>query len=103
VNVYVPSHNESTDGLFNSAPLDTMSMNQAQPRRPRIVMTSHERSLTFGLVEITVAYDEKEVEGISVDVRGALGADVNTDILREVCRRGGTLGLCGRVWAKAGP
>lgn len=77
-----------------------MSIDQPESRRPKIVMTSPEHAPMSGLVEITVAYDEKRTRGISVDIRGALGADLDVDILEEVCRRGGTLGLSGRVWAK---
>jgi hypothetical protein len=77
-----------------------MSIDQPEPRRPKIVMTSPEHAPMSGLVEITVTYDEKRARGISVGVRGALGVDVNVDTLEEVCRRGGTLGLSGRVWVK---
>ena len=42
--------------------------------------------------------DLTKPKGVSVDVSGALSADLNTDVLEEVCRRGGTLSLPGRVW-----
>ena len=38
------------------------------------------------------------LKGVSVDVSGALSADLNTEVLEEACRRGGTLSLPGRVW-----
>lgn len=72
-----------------------------QPRRPKIVMTSPERPPISGLVEITVIYDETKPRGIAVEVSGAMGSDIEADILEEISRRGGTLGLSGRVWSKA--
>jgi len=66
-------------------------------------MTSPERSPAPGLVEITVAYNETKPRGISVEVTGAVGADLKMDVLEEACRRGGVLGLSGRVWASAHP
>lgn len=62
-------------------------------------MTTPERAPISGLVELTVAYDEKEPRGVSVNLQGAMGLDISTDNLAEVCRRGGTWGLPGRVWA----
>jgi len=101
VNVYLSSHNENSVSLFDSTPLNVVSMNNVQSRRPKVVMTSPERPPISGLVEITVMYDETRPRGISADVRGALGTDFRADVLEEVCRRGGTLGLSGRVWANA--
>lgn len=92
INVYLPSN----DGSLFDTSLDSMSH-----RRPKIVMTSPERPPRFGFVEITVTYDEMRPRGISVDVNGAIGANLKVDVLEEVCRRGGTLGLSGRVWANA--
>lgn len=37
--------------------------------------------------------------GATVKVQGAMGADVQMSTLEEAVRRGGTLGLPGRVWA----
>lgn len=37
--------------------------------------------------------------GATVKVQGAMGVDVQTSTLEEVVRRGGTLGLPGRIWA----
>jgi hypothetical protein len=64
-------------------------------------MTSPERPPISGLVEITVVYDETRPRGISVEVSGAMGADLKLDVLEEICRRGGTMGLSGRIWANA--
>jgi hypothetical protein len=64
-------------------------------------MTSPECPPISGLVEITVGLDEMKSRGVFVDIRGALGTDLNTDVLEEVCRRGGALGLPGRVWASS--
>ncbi|PPQ98446.1 hypothetical protein CVT24_004125 [Panaeolus cyanescens] len=66
---------------------------------PIIVMTSPERPPIPGLVEVTVTHDELKSRGVSVEVQGAIGLDVKTGTLEEVCRRGGTLGLAGRIWA----
>lgn len=101
VNVYLPSLPTATDALFQTPDLDTMSIPQMQPRRPKIVMTSPERPPISGLVEISVIYDETRPRGIAVDVNGAMGSDIKPDMLEEISRRGGTLGLSGRVWAKA--
>lgn len=54
-----------------------------------------------GVVEITVAYDETRPRGVSVELSGAMGCDMKPDTLEEISRRGGTLGLSGRVWANS--
>ncbi|KAF5386175.1 hypothetical protein D9615_002383 [Tricholomella constricta] len=101
VNVFLPSQNIATDALFQASDLDGISLPQIQPRRPRIVMTSPERPPISGLVEIAVVYDESRPRGIVIEINGAMGSDLEADVLEEICRRGGTLGLSGRVWAKA--
>lgn len=88
VNVFLPAKS-SSDNLFDFEP----------ESRPKIVMTSPERTPISGLVEITVTLDETKPRGISVDVQGAMGSDLKPSELEEICRRGGTLGLSGRVWA----
>ncbi|THV06767.1 hypothetical protein K435DRAFT_743329 [Dendrothele bispora CBS 962.96] len=98
VNVTMPLHHSIPESLFEAPGLDTMSVNRC---RPRIVMTSPERPPISGLVEIAVTYDERRPRGLSVDINGAMGVDFTADALEEICRRGGTLGLSGRVWAKA--
>ncbi|KAF8995428.1 hypothetical protein BDQ17DRAFT_1392198 [Cyathus striatus] len=96
VNVFLPSTSGPSEAqaLFGSE-LDI------QPRRPKIFMTSPERLPITGMVEITVSYDESKPRGVSVEVMGAMGADIKGDVLEEVCRRGGTLGLPGRIWSSA--
>jgi len=79
--------------------MDSMSMSTPH-RRPKITMTFPERPPMSGLVEITVTFDESKPRGVAVEVRGAMGADIKLDVLEEISRRGGTLGLCGRVWIK---
>lgn len=96
VNVSLPS--SSVDPIFVESDLDSMSM--SVPRRPKITMTFPERPPMSGLVEITVTFDESKPRGVAVEVRGAMGADIKLDVLEEISRRGGTLGLCGRVWIK---
>ncbi|KAF9445919.1 hypothetical protein P691DRAFT_777244 [Macrolepiota fuliginosa MF-IS2] len=83
------------DNLFGPSDLDTT------PRRPKIVMRSPERFPITGLVEISVTLDETRPRGIAVEVQGAMGLDMSTDVLEEICRRGGTFGLPGRVWANS--
>ncbi|PFH52025.1 hypothetical protein AMATHDRAFT_57707 [Amanita thiersii Skay4041] len=100
VNLYMPLHDPATDSIFASA-LETMSIVQMPSRRPRIVLTSPERPPMSGLVEISVVYDETKPRGICVEVNGAMGAEFNHHELEEVCRRGGTLGLPGRIWIKS--
>lgn len=91
MNVLIPSGNE-TDDLFG-ADLDFLTGS-----RPKIVMTCPERAPISGLVEIRITYDEKKARGVSVTIQGAVGLDVNAGKLEEVCRRGGTWGLAGRIW-----
>lgn len=93
VNVFLPSGGP-TDTLFGPSELDFPSIS-----RPKILMTSPQRSHISGLVEITVTHDETKPRGISVEVQGAMGFDLKIGDLEEVCRRGGTLGLSGRIWA----
>ena len=93
VNVTIPSGN-GTDNLFGPAELDFPPSS-----RPKIVMTFPERPPISGLVEITVTHDETRLRGISLEIQGAMGSDLKPADLEEICRRGGTLGLPGRVWA----
>ena len=93
VNVLLPSGNQ-TDDLFGPTELNFL-----HGTRPKIVMTCPERAPISGLIEITVEYDEKKPRGISVNIQGTVGLDINASNLEEVCRRGGTWGLPGRIWA----
>ncbi|KAK1229192.1 hypothetical protein PQX77_007764 [Marasmius sp. AFHP31] len=97
VNVSIP--NSSTDPIFVSE--DLVSMSMAKMQKPRIMMSSPERPPISGLVDITVTYDENQPRGVGVEVSGAMGADLRTEALEEICRRGGTLSLPGRVWVKS--
>ncbi|KAI0697255.1 hypothetical protein BC835DRAFT_1270685 [Cytidiella melzeri] len=100
VNVYVPA-TPPHDPIFDTD-IDVMTMGQSGPHRTaKIVMTSPEQPPISGLVEITVAHDCTRPRGIALSINGAMGADLSIDTLEEVCRRGGLLGLPGRVWAKA--
>jgi len=63
-------------------------------------MTSPERSPISGLVEVSVVHDETKPRGVSVEVQGAMTSDLKPADLEEICRRGGTLGLSGRIWAR---
>ena len=90
VNVYFPPESASnSESLFEPAVANS----------PCIKMTIPERPPISGLVEISVRMDPTRLKGVSVDVSGALSADLNTNVLEEVCRRGGTLSLPGRVWS----
>ncbi|GJE95512.1 hypothetical protein PsYK624_116970 [Phanerochaete sordida] len=99
VNVYL--HNgvpvPMTDP-FDPSEIAAMSVPQ---RVTKVVMTAPERPPISGLVGITVAYDNTRARGVAVAVNGAMGADLRLDALEEVCRRGGMLGLPGRVWARS--
>jgi hypothetical protein len=61
--------------------------------------------LGSGMLEISVAHDARAPKGVKVEVGNeaglGVGAGVNVDVLEEVCRRGGAMGLAGRVWAAA--
>lgn len=64
-------------------------------------MTSPERPPITGLVETSVVYDPGRSRGIAVNINGAMGADLDAEVLEEVCRRGGLFGLPGRIWVRA--
>ncbi|KAF7321439.1 hypothetical protein MKEN_00664400 [Mycena kentingensis (nom. inval.)] len=96
VNVSLPQRSES---LFDTS-LDPMNMPSGD-RRTRILMTCPERPPASGVVEITVAYDETRSRGVAVEVTGALGSEVKTETMEEIVRRGGALGLAGRLWTQA--
>ncbi|KAK2467821.1 hypothetical protein APHAL10511_000116 [Amanita phalloides] len=100
VSLYLPANDSAADSLFGSA-LDTMAMAHMPPRRPKIVMTSPERPPMSGLVQISVVCDEIKPRGVSVEVNGAMGAEIKAQELEEMCRRGGILGLCGNIWARS--
>ncbi|KAJ7690619.1 hypothetical protein B0H17DRAFT_935787 [Mycena rosella] len=96
VNVSLP---QRPDPLFDPG-LEAMSMAPVD-RRTQLLMTCPERPPISGVVEITVAYDETRPRGVSVELNGAMGCDLKSETLEEVSRRGGTLGLSGRVWANS--
>ncbi|KAJ7209620.1 hypothetical protein GGX14DRAFT_452261 [Mycena pura] len=96
VNVSLP---QRPDSLFDPS-LDPLTMSPVD-RRTRILMTCPERPPISGVVEITVAYDETRSRGLSVELNGAMGCDMKPDTLEEIARRGGTLGLSGRLWANS--
>ncbi|KAF5388850.1 hypothetical protein D9757_005667 [Collybiopsis confluens] len=98
VNVFVPSYSGAPSPLFDSPELSNMV---PKVRRAKIVMTSPERPPISGLVEVCVSFDEIKPRGVNVEVNGALGVDLKSEVMEEICRRGGTLGLPGRVWASA--
>jgi hypothetical protein len=50
-----------------------------------------------------VRWDESKDRGVAVEVRcpvWGFGYGEQTDKLEEICRRGGALGLAGKVWAE---
>ncbi|KAJ7590744.1 hypothetical protein C8J56DRAFT_541069 [Mycena floridula] len=102
VNVFLPSSPDSNTLFDSSSSFDSNFMNNnMQPRSTKIVMSSPERAPMSGLVQITVSYDETRPRGIGVQITGAMGAEIKVEDMEEICRRGGTLGLSGRVWAKS--
>ncbi|KAH9171210.1 hypothetical protein EDB89DRAFT_2114611 [Lactarius sanguifluus] len=62
-----------------------------------VVLTFPERPPMPGMVSISVLLNG--LAGATVEVQGAMGADVQMATLEEAVRRGGALGLPGRVWA----
>lgn len=62
-----------------------------------IGFTFPERPPMPGMVIISVGLNG--AVGATVEVQGAMGADVQMSTLEEAVRRGGALGLPGRVWA----
>ena len=98
VNIHLPTAPPPplADHLFAHTDVD-----MGPSRRARIIMTSPERSPISGLVEISVTFDPTRPRGVAVEISGAVGVDVNVEVLEEACRRGGLLGLPGRVWKRA--
>lgn len=98
--VKVDIHNwvqSSADSIFDGG----IAAIAAPQHGTRIVMTSGERPPITGAVEISVSYDSTRPRGVVVNIVGAIGVDLNPDTLEEICRRGGTFSLPGRVWAKS--
>ena len=101
VTVYLPStHPPSADDDLFGPPLgpDASALGPG-PAPPRIVMTLPERPPMSGIVEVSVAHDATRARGVAVDVRGAMGAEIDGERMEEAVRRGGVFGLPGRVWA----
>ena len=96
VNVHIPAPVASF--ADTDVDMDTFSLGRGHAR---ITMTAPERPPISGLVEIGVTFDPSKERGVAVDITGAVGVDLNTEVLEEACRRGGLLGLPGRVWMKA--
>ncbi|KAI0342145.1 hypothetical protein BDW22DRAFT_1407766 [Trametopsis cervina] len=100
VNVSVPTP-VPENFLFDPTMASLGMVQNSSHQSTRIVMSSPERSTISGLVETTVAYDNTRSRGVSLSVKGAMGADLDVNVLEEVCRRGGLLGLPGRIWGKS--
>ncbi|CCL99840.1 uncharacterized protein FIBRA_01864 [Fibroporia radiculosa] len=101
VNIYFPSV-PAVNTLFDTTDEGNMSFSHSpQTRRAKILMSSPERPPIPGLVEISITFDPSRPRGIALDINGAMGADLNIDVLEEVGRRGGLMSLPGRIWAKS--
>ncbi|RPD73523.1 hypothetical protein L226DRAFT_101651 [Lentinus tigrinus ALCF2SS1-7] len=101
VNVGLPTPPPTDrDNLFADTDMDDL-MGQSRPNHAKITMSTPERPPISGLVEIAVTFDPSRPRGVAVGITGAMGVDVNVEVLEEVCRRGGLMGLPGRVWKKA--
>ncbi|KAH9920094.1 uncharacterized protein B0H18DRAFT_881353 [Fomitopsis serialis] len=98
VNLYLTT--SAPVSLFDAPDLSAMPLPQSVGHA-RILMSSPERPPMPGQVEIAVTFDPSKPRGVALVINGAMGAELNTDVLEEVCRRGGTLGLPGRIWAKS--
>ncbi|KAI0071781.1 hypothetical protein K474DRAFT_1668625 [Panus rudis PR-1116 ss-1] len=90
VNVHISAEMD----MFGDHPLTSL-------RRSKIVLSSPERYPITGSVTISVNYDADKPRGVAVSVVGGIGADLQVDVLEEICRRGGLFGLPGRMWIKA--
>jgi hypothetical protein len=99
VNLSLPPYEIAPNPLLQSPDPSIESI--IQLRRTRLTMTSPERPPMSGLVQISVAYDESKPRGVSVEISGAMGVDLEGEKLAEIVRRGGALGLAGRVWSKS--
>ncbi|KZP34267.1 hypothetical protein FIBSPDRAFT_809370 [Athelia psychrophila] len=78
---------------------DTVPTHNREP--PKLTMTLPERPPLTGFTEVIVSYDQMKVNGVKVEVGGRMGMEgsgIDIEVLEEVCRRGGALGLAGRVW-----
>lgn len=105
MNIYIPTNVPPAvtddDQLFDSADIDSMGLTQhSDHHTTKIVLRSPEPPPGFGMFEISVEYNCARPRGVEVKMEGAFGADLDVDKAEEVCRRGGLLGLPGRVWAK---
>ncbi|KII92157.1 hypothetical protein PLICRDRAFT_172290 [Plicaturopsis crispa FD-325 SS-3] len=112
VNVYIPTGSSPGAPPTSAASAPPPSASPVAPRPnvtpATILMTAPERAPISGLVEISVNYDSGA--GVRVAVRGGFGmvggmlegGGVEGAAFEEVCRRGGTFGLAGRVWASSG-
>ncbi|EIN11734.1 hypothetical protein PUNSTDRAFT_98957 [Punctularia strigosozonata HHB-11173 SS5] len=65
----------------------------------------HAPGLGSGMLEISVMLDARAARGVRVEIGSGMGVGMGTgmdqDVLEEVCRRGGIMGLAGRAWAAA--
>ena len=98
MNVYITT--SAPLSLFDAADLGGMPLPQPAGQ-PRILMSSPERPPMLSQVEIAVTFDPSRPRGVALVINGAMGAELNTDVLEEACRRGGILSLPGRIWAKS--
>jgi hypothetical protein len=75
------------------------------PGNAQLRMVCPGRGPIPGRAEISVTHDPTAIRGCRVDIGGALGGlgvDVDVEALEEVVRRGGGLGIPGRVWVSGG-
>lgn len=102
VNIYIPTPPVDDDQLFGTADIDIgMGLPQHTDHpTTKIVLRAPEPPPGFGMFEIAVEYSSLRPRGVVLKIEGALSADIDIDMAEEVCRRGGLLGLPGRVWAK---
>ncbi|VDB95344.1 unnamed protein product [Peniophora sp. CBMAI 1063] len=82
------------DSIFDDASL-------TPPTRTSLLSRFPERAPITGLVDLAVSFNADKPRGVEVELRGALGANLNGDTMEEIVRRGGLFGLPGRVWQAA--
>lgn len=99
VNIIIPNAPSPSQPTFDD--LNSMDTASSPIHRPKLIMRSPEKPPLSGMLEITVAYDEQRPRGVRVELNRTEMDGGRLDVLEEVVRRGGVLGLVGRVFASS--
>jgi hypothetical protein len=98
VSVVVPWGSVGAADVLHS----TMIPTAATSSQPQVRLSAPGRGpVVPGRTEVVLAHDTLAPSGNRVEVVGsaALGVELENDVLEEVVRRGGGLGVSGRLWA----